>query len=125
MQKFLSVKVVRIALLLPIKRRTAFTSLKVVIDNPHGETGDKMLIFLILYPKKRYKFAISAIKIYHYTAHYCVLTTQDAIEGTRSTQNGINYKDWIPLPHAVMLLLYTMAKHTMDNVTNLIICSHV
>lgn len=45
MQKFLSVKVVRIALLLPIKRRTAFTSLKVVIDNPHGETGDKMLIF--------------------------------------------------------------------------------
>lgn len=45
MQKFLSVKVVRIALLLPIKRRTTVTSLKVVIDNSHGETGDKMLIF--------------------------------------------------------------------------------
>lgn len=45
MQKFLSGKVGRIALLLPIKRRTSFTSLKVVIDNPHGETGDKMLIF--------------------------------------------------------------------------------
>lgn len=54
MQKFLSVKVVRIALLLPIKRRTTFTSLKVVIDNPHGETGDKILIFLILDSKKRY-----------------------------------------------------------------------
>ena len=52
MQKFPSVKVVRIALLLSIKRRTTFTSLKVVIDNPHGETGDKMLIFLILEPKK-------------------------------------------------------------------------
>lgn len=45
MQKFLSGKVVRIALLLPIKRRTTFTSLKVVIDNPHSKTGDKMLIF--------------------------------------------------------------------------------
>lgn len=45
MQKFLSGKVGRIALLLSIKRRTAFTSLKVAIDNPHGETGDKMLIF--------------------------------------------------------------------------------
>lgn len=85
MQKFLSVKVGRIALLLPIKRRTSFTSLKVVIDNPHGETGDKMLIFLILYQKKRYKFAVSAIKIYHYAAHDCVLATQDAIEGTSST----------------------------------------
>lgn len=45
MQKFLSVKVGQIALLLPIKRQTTFTSLKVVIDNPHGETGDKMFIF--------------------------------------------------------------------------------
>lgn len=84
MQKFLSVKVVRIALLLPIKRRTAFTSLKVVIDNPHGETGDKMLIFLILYPKKRYKFAISAIKIYHYTLIIVCLQRRIVIEGTRS-----------------------------------------
>ena len=45
MQKFLSVKVGRIALLLPIKRRTSFTSLKVAIDSPHSKTGDKMLIF--------------------------------------------------------------------------------
>lgn len=45
MQKFLPVKVGQIALLLPIKRRTTFTSLKVVIDNPHDEAVDKMLIF--------------------------------------------------------------------------------
>ena len=45
MQKFPSVKVGRIALLLPIKRRTTFASLKVVIGNPHSKTGDKMLIF--------------------------------------------------------------------------------
>lgn len=45
MQKFLSVKIRRIALLLPIKRRTTFTSLKVAIDSPHSKTGDKMLIF--------------------------------------------------------------------------------
>lgn len=51
MQKFLSVKVRRIALLLPIKRRTTFTSLKVVIDNPHGEIAIKYSFFDII-PKK-------------------------------------------------------------------------
>lgn len=63
MQKFLSVKVGRIALLLPIKRRTTFTSLKVVIDSPHSETVEKCSFFDIR-PKNRYKFAISAIKLY-------------------------------------------------------------
>lgn len=41
--------------------------------------------FFDIIPKKRYKFAVSAIKIYHYAAHDCVLATQDAIEGTSST----------------------------------------
>lgn len=41
MQKFLSVKVGRIALLLPIKRRTTFTSLKVAIDNPQAKQSIK------------------------------------------------------------------------------------
>lgn len=51
MQKFLSVKVGRIALLLPHKTSDVLYKLKSSNDNPHGETGDKMLIFLILYQK--------------------------------------------------------------------------